>query len=137
MPKCENCYHYDICKFNLEHQGIDLTSIVIASKDESSADGCPYFKDKSFIMEMPCRVGDTVYLLLETLNGEKEIIESECLKIYFVASKIKSKNELQLVFSMRFPCKEIGNTLEFGLCDFGKKIFLAREEAEKALGGKK
>lgn len=80
------------------------------------------------LVVLPCKVGDTVYLLLERLrDGVEEIVES-CL----VQHSITRRSEF---FSCFIDCDEIGNTLEFRRDDFGKTVFLTREEAEAALKG--
>lgn len=73
----------------------------------------------------PCKVGDKTFLLLEKIRGGHDIVESYCVKI--------TDNGYGKYFSMAIDCVEIGNSLEFDLCDFGKTVFLTREEAEAAL----
>lgn len=77
---------------------------------------------------LPCKVGDKTFLLLEKIRGGYDIVESYCVKI--------TDNGYGKYFSMAIDCVEIGNSLEFDLCDFGKTVFLTREEAEAALKGK-
>lgn len=48
---CEDCSHYDVCGFN-EYK--DFNEI------------CSFFKDKSRIIELPCKVGSDFYVL--TIN---------------------------------------------------------------------
>ena len=48
MATCKDCLHIGICP-NLNH--------------ETVADKCPDFKDRSRFVELPCKVGDTVYVL--------------------------------------------------------------------------
>lgn len=45
MAKCENCYYRKICINGANY-----------------AENCRHYKDKSLIVEMPCRVGDVVYI---------------------------------------------------------------------------
>lgn len=47
MPKCENCYHYEACNYFLEKE----------NKHLGSCEGfvCEHFKDKSLILELPCK----------------------------------------------------------------------------------
>ena len=45
---CKDCIHYEMCE-----------------NSPVMEDGCPYFKDKSLIVELPCKVGDEV-----VINGE-------------------------------------------------------------------
>lgn len=80
---------------------------------------------KNDIVVLPCKVGDKTFLLLEKTNGGYDIVESKCVRIV--------GNGYGKYYSMAFDCDEIGNTLEFGACDFGRSVFLTKEEAEKAL----
>jgi hypothetical protein len=84
-------------------------------------------KAEDRLIELPCKVGDKVWLNLETLNGKFEIVESVLTKVFHT---IKDS-----YISCWIDCPGIGNSLEFQLSDFGKTVFLTREAAEKALGG--
>lgn len=44
---CKDCYHYDICGFE--------------ECDDDALTFCKDFKDKSLIIELPCKVGETLY----------------------------------------------------------------------------
>lgn len=80
---------------------------------------------KNGVAVPPCKVFDKTFLLLERVHGgEYEIYESKCVRI--------TDNGYGVYYSMAFDCPEIGNTLEFGISDFGEAVFLIREEAEKA-----
>ena len=61
MPKCENCYHKDICA---------------AFFDGSGMPDCDYFKDKALIVELPCKVGDKLFAL-----DYDDIDEVECCSV--------------------------------------------------------
>lgn len=73
----------------------------------------------------PCKVGDKTFLLLEKIKGGYDIVESQCVRIV--------ADEHSTTYSMYLACEAIGNTLEFGCEDFGKTVFLTREEAEQKL----
>jgi hypothetical protein len=73
----------------------------------------------------PCKVGDKTFLLLEKINGDYDVVESKCVRIV--------DNGYSKCYSMYFDCKEIGNTLEWDICDFGKWVFLTKEQAEQKL----
>ena len=77
----------------------------------------------------PCKVGDKTFLLLEKTSGGYDVVESECVCI--------AENKFDRVYSMAFDCVEIGNTLEFHLNDFGRWVFLTKEEAEAKLRERK
>lgn len=120
MNRCKDCYHYKICENNLMQQGIDPTSIVFASTVDNSADNCPYFQDKSMLIELPCKVGDTVYVCYESPYG---VLETTIDKI------IIHQKHTQIVFT---------NRSEFTVGDndwntYKKSVFFTRDEAEKAL----
>ena len=91
-------------------------------KVENIAD---YLLDSGVIVPL-CKVGDVVWLTLELLKGGLEIVESRCVKITIISDR-------QTVYSMHINDRAIGNTLEFYDDEFGKTVFLSREEAEKAL----
>ena len=52
MSKCEckNCVHEDVCRIRTYPSQYGLTG-----------DGCEYYKAKSLFVELPCKVGDTIY----------------------------------------------------------------------------
>lgn len=96
MASCKDCLYYEVC-----------------SVDESCLPdyvNCEHFKDRNRFVELPCKVGDTVFVV----NGFKEIEEFEV--DYYVVEK---------------------NVISVGMVDDGEyeieTVFLIREEAEKAL----
>lgn len=108
MPKCENCYHSNLCKYSG-----DVTV-------------CEIFKDKSLIAELPCKVGDVVY---QIDGGEiylikiSDIVISDC-DIEFNGCEIDDEGNEFDEYSIQ-------------LSEFGKTVFLTREEAEKMLEERK
>lgn len=113
MPKCENCYHYVMCLAAFcENKNI-----------------CRFYKDKSLIAELPCRVGDMVYYVppgtagcINTLTvvaihlSDEKSVRKKLHKSHFVA--IESRSKL---------------SGKYNLDSFGKTVFLTREAAERAL----
>jgi hypothetical protein len=93
---------------------------------DAIADNADYLLANGVIVP-PCKVGNTAFLLLEKLRGGYDIVESKCVRI--------CENEYIKVYSMAFDCAEIGNTLEYDHQDFGKWVFLTKEEAEAKLKG--
>ena len=98
MASCKDCMHEKVCDY---FEG-DL--------NEEGAEKCVYFKDSNRFVELPCNVGDTVFVV----NGLKEIDELEV--DYYVVRK---------------------NVISVGMVDDGEyeveTVFLTREEAEQAL----
>lgn len=75
---------------------------------------CKEFKDRSKFIELPCKVGDVVYAVSKCNNKifSKKVVE------------ILLKEDNGYVYTE--PCYFIFE-------DFGKIVFLTKEEAEKAL----
>lgn len=63
MSKCENCISQNVCRWWQNGDGknnLNCTNEVV----------CPEYKDKSLCVELPCKVGDTLYII-----EDKEICE--------------------------------------------------------------
>lgn len=54
---CKDCYHYDACKC------VNSKLDEMYGNRNGTQYGCGYFKDKSRFIELPCKVGATVYVL--------------------------------------------------------------------------
>ena len=50
MAKCKNCYHYHTCDWQYRLEDYQE---------------CKYYKNKSLIVELPCRASDKVYILID------------------------------------------------------------------------
>lgn len=95
---CKDCEHYEVCQAFLYSHDVIINC-------SSYPNPCSYFKDKSKIIELPCKVGDVVY-------------QEDGVRVYpFTVEKI--------VFDTGF--------IAFDENAIGKTVFLTREEAEKAL----
>ena len=113
MPKCENCYHYEACdaRFDVEAYGCK----------------CEDYKDKSLIVELPCKVGDTVYI-----QYKKKIYP---VSVYAIRYDTKTNNKRICVegWLQIDECYQHEYLATFKWESVGKTVFLTREEAEKAL----
>ena len=102
---CKDCVHYDVCETTYPDLELPFVNL----------EKCRLFKDKSKFIELPCKVGDTIY----KINKKYEIERNYVVQIHI------SQTEKQTFFSMYddfFGIEEIGNT-----------VFLTKEEAEQAL----
>lgn len=117
MTKCENCYHAEICK-NYPNTGLPPKM-----RNELLDKGCEHFKDKSLIVELPCRVGDVLFTT-----------EYDCDRNISYIEKVKcSSIEIDDV-EISICCETIDDEYEHYVPeDFGESVFLSREEAERAL----
>ena len=112
--ECKKCIHEKVCRTR------EFPSI-----DEILKDGCPHYKDKSLFVELPCKVGDEVYI---TDGIPNEVTECE-------------------ITSFTVDCDGVGGfsyepldklKAGFASCDcliaeWGDTVFLTKEEAERKL----
>ena len=111
---CKNCYHYEACNHFLKKE----------NKHLGSCEGfvCGHFKDKSLVVELPCRVGDIVY---QIDGGEiypikiSDVVISDC-DTEFNGCEIDDEGNEFDEYSIQ-------------LSEFDETVFLTRAEAEKAL----
>ena len=113
MATCKECIHFVVCD----------------EVPTKSADDCDFFKDRSRFVELPCKVGDTVYSIYKG-DIEAHIVNrlefctvgnnSECQDYFGAAEGIDN-------------CDENFSFINFTKATFGKTVFLTREEAEQAL----
>ena len=117
MTKCENCYHSDVCADYNKTHSIDWEP------------DCKYIKDKSLIVELPCKVGDTVYGILNN-----KIYSLIILNIAITENNIEfSCMETDEECIDTYGDVDFGVNFRFSLLDINKTVFTNREEAEKAL----
>ena len=81
-------------------------------------EGCEWFSDKSKCVHLPCKVGDTIYF--DTyIRGESKGVQPHKVE------------KLNVIVTIEKPFGSVG--AEIPDWQFGKYVFLTREEAEKAL----
>lgn len=106
MPKCENCYHYEACR--------DFTNF------NFTVENCNTFKDKSLIVELPCKIGDTVYIHYVLPNEIKQM-KIDGIKVH--------KEFIQVIFSDNTTFTVWNNDWS----DYENTVFRTRENAEKGI----
>ena len=118
---CKDCIHYDVCGFN---EYINFNEI------------CSNFKDKSRIIESPCKIGDTVYYLDDIVDNNsctscENYYESGicnypiCKKTLYGFRPAKCIKIIEIIANKDFIFNQYDK--------FGEKIFLTKEEAEAKL----
>ena len=113
MKTCNDCIHCEACISQVPRTFWD---------SETFYDGCKYFKDKSRFIELPCKVGDTLYEIHERFKGGKwikTISERRVRGIEIVIHNIL--------------IARCATDISVFLSGLGKTVFVTREEAEKAL----
>ena len=109
MKQCEDCIHDEVCNMWAVDSGIPFVN----------ADTCVHYKAKSDVVELPCKVGDTVWFETFKNNG------SDCVGIQ---PHTIDRVDIDFVVGAK-------KLIETKIPDFriGKYVFLTREEAEQAL----
>ena len=112
---CEKCYHNEVCKALYELNGIPRIGTT----------ECAYFRDKDHLLELPCAVGDAVYVVMP----ESSYFDNSTFVV--TGWEINSEGER----TYRAVCEKDGRLipLHFGEPNIGKTVFLTREAAEAAL----
>lgn len=108
MATCKDCIHFESCKNLYETHGEGLSGDSYV---------CDFFKDRSRFVELPCKVGDTVYFILRSFDGKMRINpEKVC---YFTIDA----NELRIHTTAGY----------FTERDMNDGVFFTRERAEQVL----
>ena len=116
MASCTECVHVEVCK--------DYIKTVLDDFDDSQmcGDDCEFFQERSRFVELPCKVGDTVYIIAR-ISGKEEIIQ-DSVESFTISSFVD--NTPIILFDGIETC-------DWDSSDFGKQVFLTKEEAEQAL----
>ena len=109
--QCSDCVHYEVCG-KCAVEGMDYDQFLFESRCPRVDFDCHNFKPKSRFVELPCEVGQTVYSLMGGFAEEMKV------------------NRFLLILN---PNEQ--HPLDYGkkIDDFGKTVFLTKEEAENAL----
>lgn len=109
MASCKDCICEKVCRYN---DGVNQYC--------KGSFGCPYFKDRSKFVELPsATVPIKIYL-----SGDVDK--------NFVLRDYCFDND-QNIFYMIIQCIETQEYFKRDLNEYGRTVFLTREEAEKAL----
>lgn len=117
---CQDCIHYRVC------ENITDPSMKQIVNGEEVEKHCTAFIDKSLCIKLPCKVGDKVYKLWSCGRHGKSVAEFEVKHI-----DIDYYPNIEVAYIK--PSSKTGSYSFSKAEDFGKTVFLTREEAEKAL----
>jgi hypothetical protein len=122
---CDDCIHYDVCQYH------------ITEETKMTVNECPHgFKDKSRYIELPCAVGDTLWVLWSYTKAHKKGVYP--VKAYALRYDDK-KNNMRVCVEGSFKMNGYGGYYNhyyrgtFSWENVGKTVFLTKEEAEQAL----
>lgn len=130
MPTCKDCINYKLCN------DADLNA-----GDNNAAKQCEYFKDKSKSVDLPCKVGDTIYQIVYNYDRKtcpatiypSHYVKKEVVGIHICDSRLRV-NALSNKKYRDYLIVRICNAVEhIPFVKIGKSVFLTKEEAEQAL----
>lgn len=127
MANCKDCLGFEFC---LDRLGTTkyYDNVIAANNVEEL---CQKFKDRNRFVELPCNIGNTLYMLnrnksnIQEMTLDKPDIRCHCVKDDEFACCMPICNDKEngiCAYRFRFDFSEIGKT-----------VFLTREEAERAL----
>ncbi len=124
---CKDCIHYGVCGgFTPTDLDTDVFDYCREGRTDEIPDiewRCNDFKPKSRYIELPCAVGDTVYIIDEG--------DGECTEDYVLDVKVQELilTEKGLACVLKLP---LGMRCSM-YTKIGVNVFLTKEEAEKAI----
>lgn len=110
---CRDCLHADVCYYKAFN---DVRPDVKRRNDAEVL--CKTFTDKSWFVELPCKIGDTVWCI-RNFSGHKHPAEG-------IVSEMLFTKEMKLLIRVKYV----------GCGHWGEKIFPTREAAEAAINKK-
>ena len=126
--ECTDCVHYELClhqeKFLIEHNRKDLIRRYGFGLSEPEI--CCNFRDRSRFVELPCKVGDTVYF------NNVHLRYARVIAIYIDASGGMFDLDITTNIATATGYEHFINK-DYTFEDIGRRLFLTREEAEQAL----
>ena len=119
MATCEDCVHLGVCSKKNLHVAVGM-NITPRFKYKRIEQECEHFKDRSRFVELPCKVGDTLFVPTRNIVSEYKIVSFQVCEegIWYRTNVIKG-----------ILTRLISDNVE----NIGKAVFLIREEAEQAL----
>lgn len=92
-------------------------------------------EEQGLLLRLPCKVGDTVYVVTSPFNVFDDIEYDENMKDEVYESYVSSVSFYESGEQYRIYAKATNHFIGayFRECDFGKTVFLTREEAEYKL----
>lgn len=112
MVTCKDCIHFDVC---------DYCEMTVENPYL-----CDFFKDRSRFVELPCKVGDTVYF------NNVHLRYARVIAIYIDASGGMFDLDITTNIATATGYEHFINK-DYTFEDIGRRLFLTREEAEQAL----
>ena len=128
MKTCRDCIHDDVCPHEILPTDIHPLYIDFSVRDDVE-ESCGDFKDKTRVIELPCSIGDEVYIIRynEIYNGKVN-----CIRPFIFRDRVKYCGNVMVSIPDPFYNGEKILNQEYFII-FGYDAFLTKEEAKKKL----
>ncbi|MGN0488062.1 MAG: hypothetical protein ACI4HO_02235 [Ruminococcus sp.] len=125
MASCKDCLSCKVC-YRTQVESIPECTEV---RD------CPHFKDRNRFVELPCKVGDKLFIIDDDGYGEYECSEFSIgvLQELRIFAKCGISGYQNIQECSEYYCGQPCCSTSFVSQDFGKTVFLTKEEAKQAL----
>ena len=129
MATCADCVHVEVCCSYLStaYNKCKLATPDFKLLKNIECDECQHFKDRARFVELPCKVGDTLY------SNNQFIQSARVMAIYIDGNGGMFDLEITAYNDERFLGFEKFVDKDYTFEDIGVNLFLTREEAEQAL----
>lgn len=121
---CKDCEHYFLC-------ANDITNTYEDCKNKNDVEQCClYFEEKSITLKLPCKVGETVYVIPSLTNFRLNVLHGLSENNRVCEQTVHSVQMWKPDDWCLWTCDGINLLLQR---DYKETWFLSKEEAEKAL----
>ena len=111
---CKKCIHYDVCG-------------ELMAQLHWKPEPCRSFKDKSRIIETPCGIGDSLFYIHRTVQGNDYILKANVLAVIVAIYDDTKKFYLKIIY------EDADGYTDRATAIYGVNAFSSYEEAELKL----
>ena len=133
--ECTDCVHYEFClsqeKYLIEHNRKDLIRRYGFGLHE--VENCKFFKDRSRFVELPCKVGDTAWVVVRYKNGDGHFYTGIVTGVHVTDRKTIYKLPCKRFNYIVIRFVQTDSLKHINFNEIGKTVFFTKEAAEQAL----
>ena len=133
MATCRDCIHSGICGIQLEpHYLLDRVQKLMRESDNVEQE-CLSFRDRSQFVELPCKVGNTAWIIVRCKNGNGHFYTGIVTGIHVTDRKTIYKLQCKRFNYIVIRFLQTDSLKHFNFNEIGKTVFFTKEQAEQAL----
>ena len=125
MASCKDCINYtECCNSFLKDYGMTL---------DPEREICSIFKDRSRFVELPCKVGDTAWIIVRYKNGNDHFYTGIVTGVHVTDRKTIYKLPCKRFNYIVIRFLQTDSLKHINFNEIGKTVFFTKEQAEQAL----